>query len=53
MEILIATTTATSTLYSLTDKALDLINFLTQLNVFFGSLIIGLILVAIVVLIFK
>jgi len=42
MDIITATTTATSTVYRLTDEALDLINFNYQLLVFFACIFIGL-----------
>lgn len=53
MDFLTATTTATSTIYRLTDNALDLINFFSQLGVFFGSVIVGLLVVVIGLELFK
>jgi hypothetical protein len=53
MDIITATTTATSTIYRLTDNGMDLINFLIQLLVFSVALLAGLIMLKIVILIFK
>lgn len=52
MEILIATTSATSTIYALTDNALDLLNYLTALWVFFSILTVSLLVLIIAFLIF-
>ena len=53
MNVLIATTTATSTLYMLTGQAMDLFNFFIQFLTFFGALFAGLVIMLIVIVIPK
>ena len=53
MDIITATTTATSTIYRLTDNGMDLINFFAQLLTFSVALLAGLMIFKAVILIFK
>lgn len=53
MDIITATTTATTTIYRLTDTGMDLINFLIQFQTLAVALLAGLIVFIAVILIFK
>lgn len=48
MDILTSATTSTTTIYSLTDNALNLINFQVQLSVFFMVIVVSLLVTQIV-----
>ena len=52
MDIITATTTATSTIYRLTDSGMDLINFFFQFLIFCVALLAGLVITILVILIF-
>lgn len=53
MNFLIATSSATSTIYALTDEALDLLNFLVQVGVFFSIILVCLVVVLIAIEIYN
>ena len=53
MDIFTATTTATSTIYRLTDNGMDLINFFVQFHLLGVALMAGLVMFIAMILIYK
>jgi hypothetical protein len=53
MDIITATTTATTTIYRLSDTGMDLINFFVQFQTITVALLAGLIMFIVMILIFK